>query len=211
LRQTGQASTDGERAAAEAGGEGFTIVEVAVAMAIFLTVMLAVLAMFDSSHRLFARSRLLTKATNLATAKMADFRLTDLAAIVNGNDTVNTEGTAFSRTWNVSNVDVDGDGNPDFLGDIKKVDVVVSWTFNSDNHQVRMATVTTGKPDWGGRTHVRYENGTDGASRQAVGMAAGLYARRSAGDPCRPRHRDGRALQGLRRYAPLVDFGGDTG
>ena len=66
---------------AESREEGFTLVEVAVAMAIFLTVMLAVLAMFNSSHRLFAKSRLLTKATNLATDKMADFRLMDLAAI----------------------------------------------------------------------------------------------------------------------------------
>lgn len=132
---------------ARRGEEGFTIVEVAIAMAIFMTVMLAVLSMFDTSHRLFAKSRQMTKATNLATDKMADFRLTDLVAIVNGNDTVNAEGTTFTRTWTVSNVDVDGDTVPDFVGDLKKVDVLITWTFQNDSHQVRMETVTTGKPN----------------------------------------------------------------
>jgi prepilin-type N-terminal cleavage/methylation domain-containing protein len=142
---------------------GFTFVEVLIAMAITVAVMLANLALFDTAHRNLAYSRALTEATNLATNRIADFKTMAVADILNaapnvqaspnplnvrwGSDTPTVDGVLFTRTWTFSSVDVDHDAAPDMVGDLVKVKMDVTWTMAGRAHHVSMATFTTGKPE----------------------------------------------------------------
>lgn len=128
------------------GKEGFTLIEVMISLVITMTAFLAILAMVNTSFRSYGRGKRLTVATNLASQKLGDFKSMEVAAITGGSDTVTEGGTPYTRTWTVSDVDYDGDSVPDMTGDIVKVGVTVSWTQGGKDHQVRMATLTTGKP-----------------------------------------------------------------
>ena len=129
------------------------MIEVLLAMAVTMTVLIAVLGMFNSALRVFADSRNLTTATNLASKKLAEFKSEPLANIVTGSDSVDrygmpyvSGGVQYNREWDVSNIDVDGDGNDDLVGDLVKVKLDVNWTAARRDHQVTMALLTTGRP-----------------------------------------------------------------
>lgn len=128
---------------------GFTLVEAVVSVGIALTVMLAVLTMFGTALRVFDSNRDLTVAANLANSKIADFRTKTVAELKAENpktDTVTMRGVQYVRSWTVSDIDVDGDSNPDMVDDIVKVDLDVDWTSGGRSRNVSMSTLTTGKP-----------------------------------------------------------------
>jgi len=130
---------------------GFTLVEVMISMVITMTVLLAVLGMFNSSFRIFAQNKRLTSATNLAYSKMADFKTLTIAQILSQNpknDTRTVNDMQFTRAWVVSNIDVDDppDGVDDLVGDIVKIDLTVAWVHGGQNYNVAMSSLTTGKP-----------------------------------------------------------------
>jgi len=152
------------------GDRGFTLVEVMTAMAIGMIALTANLTLFTWAQKDFARSRTLTDATNEATAVLADFKTRTVNEINNTTDRVasglrigtHTEtpalgnckqigGRTFCRTWEVWNLDVDGDGTADMVGDIVKIKVRVDWWLGVDTaaqnkHTITLATMTTGKP-----------------------------------------------------------------
>ena len=131
------------------GSGGFSLLEVLVAMTITVTVMLAILGMFDQAYRLYARNKRLTVATNLAATKLADFKAMTVGAIVAENpktETIVREGIPYTVNWTVSNVDVDGDSVDDLVGDLVKISLDVNYAYRGGAHRVSMATMTTGVP-----------------------------------------------------------------
>jgi prepilin-type N-terminal cleavage/methylation domain-containing protein len=61
--------------------QGFTFIEVMVAMSISIVVLLANIYLFNTAHKNLALARSITNATNLATGRIADFRAMTIAAI----------------------------------------------------------------------------------------------------------------------------------
>lgn len=158
-----------------AAERGFTLVETMVALSISIVVLLANLFLFNTAQRNLALSRSVTNATNLATNTVAVLKSRTIAQISDTTDNVVSglttgthtddqvaapadpadpgdlekrqmiDGTTYSRTWRVSNIDIDGNGTPDLVGDLVKISLVVTWTLASKSHQVTMATFTTGR------------------------------------------------------------------
>jgi len=154
---------------------GFTLIETMIAMSISIVVLLANLFLFSTAQKNLALSRSVTNATNLATSTFAALKGRSLTQIRATTDNVASgltlgthrddpnvppvepaatvdlekrqvlDGTTFSRTWRVSNVDIDGDGAPELVGDLVKISLVVTWTLSHKSHQVAMATFTTGQ------------------------------------------------------------------
>jgi prepilin-type N-terminal cleavage/methylation domain-containing protein len=143
---------------------GFTMIEIVVAMAVTIVVMLANLYMFNTAQKDLAFGKSLTNATNLATGKIDDFKTQtipqiktaapDVQASPNpldvrrGTDTVTLDGVAYTRTWTVSDIDLENAAvNPvaELVGDLVKIKVDVAWSAANKGHHVTMATFTTGK------------------------------------------------------------------
>lgn len=135
----------------KSGERGFTLVEVMMSMVITMTVLLAILGMFNSSFRIFAQNKRLTSATNLAYSKTADFKALTIAQIgaqVPKNDTRTVGNVQYTRSWTVSNIDIDNppDGVDDLVGDIVKIDLTVAWVHGGQNYNISMSSLTTGRP-----------------------------------------------------------------
>jgi len=131
------------------GREGSSLLEVMVAMAITLTVMMAILGMFGHAYRLYAMNKRLTVATNLAYSKLTEFKamtVGDIKAEDPKDETRTLEGILYTLDWEVSDIDVDGDSAPDMVGDLVKVNLDVNWDYRGSTHRVSMATLTSGKP-----------------------------------------------------------------
>lgn len=151
----------GRDAARDAGG--FTLIEVMIAMAITIVVMLANLTLFNTAQRNLAHARALTEATNLASGRLADFRAMTIAQIEaaapdldaspnplrvrRGSDAATADGVPFTRSWAVSDVDLAQDGAADLVGDAVKIRVEVTWELAGRQHRVAMASITTGKTE----------------------------------------------------------------
>jgi len=116
---------------------GFTLVEIVIAMAISIVVLLANSYLINIASRDLAVARSLTDATNLATARIADFRAMTIADINTSSPTVQgganplnsrqgsdtkcpdcpdsdcihpdcaPAATRFTRTWTVSSIDLE--------------------------------------------------------------------------------------------------------
>lgn len=129
---------------------GFSLIEVVVAMGITLTVTMAILGMFNSAYRLYAKNQRLTVATNLASRKISDFRTMTVDAIKAENpknETSVVSGVQYALDWTADGVDVDGDGTADMAEDLVKIRLEVKWTMSDGDHRVSMTTMTTGKPE----------------------------------------------------------------
>jgi type II secretory pathway pseudopilin PulG len=110
LRPTGRGAAGAQR--------GFTLIEVMIAMAITITVMLANLYMINTAQKNLAYSRALTDATNLATNKIAEFKarvVTTQACYDAGTKDYNDMLRDFSFSGNNSPCG-SGDINPDYPG-----------------------------------------------------------------------------------------------
>jgi len=143
---------------------GFTLIEIVVAMAVTIVVMLANLTMFNTAQKNLAFSRALTNATNLATGKVDQFKTMTITEIKNaapdvrtppnpldirqGTEAASVEGVQYALTWTVSDVDLENAAvNPvaELVGDVVKITLDVAWTAANKDHHVTMATFTTGK------------------------------------------------------------------
>lgn len=132
----------------EAAQRGFTMIEVMTAMVITITVMLANIYLFNMAQQNFAQSRAMSAATNLATGKIADFKAMAVAQIKAAppeSGPTPLDGILFTRTWVVTDVDIDHNGTPEMVGDVVKIKVDVRWTLANKQHHVAMATFTTGR------------------------------------------------------------------
>ena len=71
---------------------GFTMVEAMIAMGVTMTVLLALLGMFNSAFRVYDKGEDLTIATNLAMRKIGDFKHLQITDILSGTDCVDRVG-----------------------------------------------------------------------------------------------------------------------
>ena len=113
--------------------QGFSFIEVLIAMSVSIVVLLANIYLFNTAHKDLALARSITTATNLATSRIADFRAMTIQQIEaastpvlpppcpssanplhrrRGSDTPTIDGILFTRTWVVSVVDRDHNGTP---------------------------------------------------------------------------------------------------
>ncbi len=152
----------GAGAAAEGG---FTLIEIMVAMAITIVMMLANLYLFSTAQKNLSFARSLTQATNLAGRRIDELKGMSIAQIEaaaptlrpspnplqvrEGSDVVAAEGMSYTRTWVVSQVDLDHASPPvpDLAGDVVKIRLEVAWRQANRDHQVTMTTFATGKPE----------------------------------------------------------------
>ena len=141
--------------------QGFTLIEVMIALAISIAVLFANIYLFNTAHKDLALARSVTSATNLATSRIADFRAMTIAqinaasptvtggplAVRQGADVTTLDGVQFTRTWVVSAIDLQNATPPvaDLVGDLVKIRVDVAWTQANRNHNVTLTTFTTGK------------------------------------------------------------------
>lgn len=125
-----------------AAAQGFTFIEVMIALSISVVVLLANIYLFNTAHRDLALARSITEATNLATSKIADFRAMTIVQINaaaptvagganplgvrQGSDTLCPEcpgfdcsggdcspaAIRFTRTWIVSSIDLQNASPP---------------------------------------------------------------------------------------------------
>lgn len=119
--------------------EGFTMLEVLIALIILTVGLLGLAAMQITFLRGNSFSIKMTEATSIARNKMEDFNNTPFENITSGNEAgpiVGSTGTQYNRNWVVVDIDNDDDGNIDW----KVVDVTTRWS-NPNLHSVSLSTV----------------------------------------------------------------------
>ena len=129
------------------GCAGFLIVEVMIAMAVFLVGFLAVGALVGSTARNNTNGNILTQATMLAAEALEDFKNTpDISTLAVGgpyqdaNNPIDERGNAggiYSRSWTVS--------DPIGENTSRRIEVTVSWARLGQSRAVTLTTITKGK------------------------------------------------------------------
>jgi prepilin-type N-terminal cleavage/methylation domain-containing protein len=122
--------------------QGFTLLEILIAMAIFSIGILAVGTMILTTTRNTTDSNIITQATMLARSKIEEKkREADAGTLSVGVETesnINNNGNAggiFTRVCNVSSIPV---------GSSRQIQVTVSWTRNGRNRSVVLKTLNKG-------------------------------------------------------------------
>ena len=106
--------------------DGFTLIEVLVAMAIFAIAVLGLAVGATTVMRSNKTSYFNTIATNLAQDKMEELKATTASSITSGSDTPPAvNGVSFSRSWTVT-------ANQPTAG-VNQIDVTVTWTDYKSN------------------------------------------------------------------------------
>lgn len=118
--------------------DGFTIIEVLIALTILLIGIAGLLSMQLSSMRATSFSRHATEASTLAEDKMEALRIIPTAALIGGTDTVDSRAVIdpnamYTRTWTLGLVGTD-----------TVLTVTVSWVERGgETFTIRMSTVRT--------------------------------------------------------------------
>ncbi len=102
-----------------AAPKGFTLLEVLVALGIFILALGSLPGALLSSVESNAYARHLTTATNFGQDKVEAIRIMPYTTVTDGTDTMAEAGTTYTRSWTVS-------AGP--TATTKKVAVIVSWT-----------------------------------------------------------------------------------
>ena len=111
--------------------KGFTLIEVLIVMAIFSIGILAVAAMQITSITGNASARRITEATALAENQIEELMRLDYDNDNNLKPENNPHGGpqgAYDVNWNVTEIDLDADGN----NDSKRIDMTVNWSYGRD-------------------------------------------------------------------------------
>ena len=112
---------------------GFTLVEVIVAIVLIGVGLMGLAALSTTVTRANVQSSSLTTATALAQERVERLRTDDYDAIASGNDARVVDGVTYTRTWTVT-ADDPAQG-------LKTVAVAVSWTSRGATHTTRLATI----------------------------------------------------------------------
>jgi prepilin-type N-terminal cleavage/methylation domain-containing protein len=113
-----------------ASHEGFSLIEVLVAMGIFSVAILGLAVGAITITRANKTSQFHTVGTNLAQDKLEQLKASAFAAVGAGSDVPSpVQGVAFTRNWTVTNN----------TATFKQVNVTVSWT----DYYPRSLTVST--------------------------------------------------------------------
>jgi len=108
--------------------DGFSLIEIMVAVIVFSIGVLGLAALFPMAVRNINQGAMLTRATQQAQGKMEDLLDARYRYAVTGSDTVNQ----FVRTWSVA---------PDSLSDgLTTVRVTVRWTKGESERRVHLSS-----------------------------------------------------------------------
>lgn len=181
------------RAGGVAGDDGFTLVELLVAVFLFGVVMVALTGTFIAGVRSVGDQRLRTSATRVATDHLERLRALPFAALdgQTGRTTTTTpEGRAFTVDTTVTSVDA-GTGAPAVGGAVRQITVTVTWTSGATVRDVSYTTAVA--PD---------DSGTVAAA-QAIGTVT-MFPSPSTTDA------SGRPMQDIDVTVPLRGFPAET-
>lgn len=192
-RATGPGLRADEQATRWRGEDGYTLVELLVAISVFGVVLTAVTAAFISSARSIGDQRLRTAATRLATDRLEALRTAPFEQL-DALDGVRTTSTAHGRQFaidtEVASVDATT-GQPAADGTVKQVTAQVSWTSGGATRQVSYTTgVTAGRR-------------TPSVAPRAIGMVA-MFPSPATTDGT------GRPLEDIEVTVPLTGFTAST-
>jgi type IV pilus modification protein PilV len=122
--------------AAGAHDQGFTLVEVLVAMAVFAIGILAIYAMQINAINGNSGARKRTEALSWAANQMEILRTTPFTTLVNGQ----AARGAYNLTWTINDLDLDNDG----VNDSKAISMNVSWQDRKRQKTTNLSLVRTG-------------------------------------------------------------------
>jgi prepilin-type N-terminal cleavage/methylation domain-containing protein len=122
--------------------QGFTLIEIMIALFILLTVLVAMISTTVMIVRANAFSKTLTTATTLAKDRMERLKNTHYNSLAGGTDYAAADGTVqagatgaiYTRTWTVT-----ADGTP--AADMRTLAVTVTWNWNNTAHNVNLQTI----------------------------------------------------------------------
>jgi prepilin-type N-terminal cleavage/methylation domain-containing protein len=117
-----------------ASDKGFTLLEVLVALGLFVLALGSLPGVLIESVQSNAYARHLTAATNFGQDQIELIRNMDYTAVSSGTDHPTEGGTTFTRRWTVS-------AGP--TATTRKVQVLVSWT-DKANRQVELDAIIGG-------------------------------------------------------------------
>jgi prepilin-type N-terminal cleavage/methylation domain-containing protein len=107
--------------------EGFSLVEIMVAMIVMSGIASSVFFFISSQSALGTRSQDLLKGLNLGKLAMDSLKVAEYDSLVAGSDTV---AGRFIRSWRIS-VGMDGGGIPTGR---KQIDVTIHWPLTADRN-----------------------------------------------------------------------------
>ena len=126
------------------GTEGFTLLEILIAVSIFALGILAVASMQLTSIRGNAFGNEMTTATFLAQAQLERMKsVADVSTLatggdanpIDGNENSGVSAAIYNRSWTVA-------AGPS--ADSRQVTVAVNWSTGLGNHNVTLRTITRG-------------------------------------------------------------------
>ena len=115
-----RALADGGRRSA-AIGQGFSVVEVLIAVSILAVSLLAIASMFPVGYQDIEYSGRMTIAAELARQKLEELRNTSFSSLASSSSPENLSG-GFTRSWTVVDAGVGAQA-----ADLKQVTVTVTW------------------------------------------------------------------------------------
>ncbi len=122
-----------------ANQNGFSLIEILIAMAILALAMLAAASMQFGSVRNNTRGNIVTQATMLAKGKMEELKNTsDLTTLTggaeNGVNAAGQPGGIYNLSWTVANLGTTA----------RRITVTVQWTRGTRTRQISLSTNTRG-------------------------------------------------------------------
>jgi general secretion pathway protein I len=114
---------------------GFTLLEVMVALAVMSIVLVSVYRMHSQSLTMNAAARFYTQAPLLAQSKMAAFETLSAKGFPEDSGDFSEEFPGYS--WKVSQKDVTSEVLGTVAGDLKQIDITVSYNDNQFSYNLR--------------------------------------------------------------------------
>ncbi len=108
---------------------GFTLVELLIALFILTVVLLAISSMVYSIMRSTSSSRETSVATNLMQDKMETLKNMNLATLAPGTDTVTAGSLTYNRQWSITTA-----------GNVRTITITITWN-SQGAHSLAMTTL----------------------------------------------------------------------